>query len=188
MSAQTIVQDDLLKWCEEVRALHVEHARPITSLDDPRAVSYASLAAARGFFPRNLKHEIEQSPEYAGIVYFENCFNLPMPPLSGPDWALVTPSLSVSWPEIHIEFVSEEERVNGITVQASVAYAVQVDAEGDEGAPVAAVQNITSGSANVTIMYDGHPIDFYGTTAEKLCSASAALALVAGMIGKEQGQ
>lgn len=186
----TIIADatvEVEEWCDRVRALHAEHAGPIHSIDDPRAVSYAALATVKGFTPHTLEHEIKRSPEYAGQLYFENCIELPKPPIAGPDWALVSPELAVAWPDIHVEFVSEDMRVENLTVWASQVYAIQVDAQGEDGAPVAALQNLTPNGANVTIMFGGHPIDFYGVTVADLCSASAALALVAGMIGKERG-
>ncbi|QAB17512.1 hypothetical protein Leucomu_05875 [Leucobacter muris] len=116
-------------WCSEVRRLHETHALPITDPNDPRVAEFiracskdeSSPEYARSSFLR----DVEENPETAGHRYFEKCIQLPTPPIAGPSWA-TSWETSVFWPEIHVDFESEEIRVGEITAWANHMVAIQV--------------------------------------------------------------
>lgn len=174
------------EWCEQVRQLHDEHARPIASLTDPRVDEYRRAIQTAAPHPtvswNFFTAAIEDNPPYAGELYFKHCIPLPATPIAGPDWASSHEVTITVWPQVEFDFKSEEITIGEVVAYANRMISIQVETSGDDLAGT--VRNMTEESADVTLMVDGHPVDFYGASVHTLKQAAAALLNVAVKVGE----
>lgn len=172
-------------WCTEVRRLHEAHAHPITDPNDPRVAEFiraCGVEESSPTFARNSFHrDVKEFPEHAGERYFEKCVQLPPIPVSGPAWAVRHEVTIPTWPIVEVEFISDELKVGEVVAWASRLTTIQVAATHDAPAPTIRTEDEET---DITVVVDGHPIDFYGASLRSVQQAAAALLMVAVHVGE----
>ncbi|UOQ56050.1 hypothetical protein MUN78_10075 [Leucobacter allii] len=169
------------EWCAVVRRLHAEHAQPITDMTDPRVDEFTRTTPPG---TPAIAYDVENYPKFAGERYFAKCVKLPPIPINGPDWATRHEVDAIDWPQVNIEFFSDEFKVGDVVAWASCLTTIQVAA--NEIAPDGTVRE--NGDMDITLVVDGHPIDFYDASVASLRRIAAVLLSVSLRFGEELGK
>lgn len=180
------VSQEVVAWCAQVRQLREEHARPITDREDPRVAEYVQACEAddhSGVGIAGFLAAVQDNHKYAGRLYFEKCVTLPPAPVSVPEWA-VSVEHSVYWPEVHFDFKSEEITIGDVAAYAQ--HMITIEVEGCPDVPAGTVRYLNEDGNDITLIMNGHPIDFYGASVTQIKQASAALMLMAVRIGERR--
>lgn len=102
-TAVSTEQERVSTWCEQVRSIRADYARPIHP-DDPRFTELCNTGRAQ-WTPASLAC---LDPDTLGELYFTHASNLPAFPLPAPAWAVRTEIRVGTYPEIVIEHYGQE--------------------------------------------------------------------------------
>ncbi|WP_336841729.1 hypothetical protein, partial [Stenotrophomonas maltophilia] len=129
LSPERLALPELGDWCAQVRTLHDENARPITSPEDPRAVTmqtgYRDAEETVRYATYRALRDIESEPDRAGETFFEHWVELPAPPFQGPAWA-ESHSYTMAWPQVTVDFESAPIEVGDATAYLTQSWTIQV--------------------------------------------------------------